>query len=207
MTCYCWIWTLHCGYCHDEWLKHLIVLNSQFDSCRHLLLGSLFKLLRKVFSEEWVNGALFPKSRFSKPSSPSDGNHSAIYHIQQTLLIILEDIIISLKSMAPLNVCYLIMKLENLLCYYLIENISLFTFSLFWPFPYIMFHHCWQEKITNEISIKLLIECAQNSNVVVTRNHVFSLLSAVTKVFPGEVLEHMHDILAVIGEAAVTQVC
>lgn len=132
---------------------------------RHLLLGPLFKLLRKVFSEEWVNGALFPKSRLNKPSSPSDGNHSAIYHIQQTLLIILEDIIISLKSMAPLN-----------------------------------------EKMTNEINIKLLIECAQNSNIVVTRNHVFSLLSAIAKVFPGEVLEHMHDILAVIGEAAVTQI-
>ena len=61
--------------------------------------------------------------------------------------------------------------------------------------------------MTDEINIKLLIDCARNSNIVVTRNHVFSLLSAVTRVFPGEVLEHMLDILTVIGEAAVTQVC
>lgn len=62
------------------------------------------------------------------------------------------------------------------------------------------------EKMTDEINIKLLIDCARNSNIVVTRNHVFSLLSAVTRVFPGEVLEHMLDILTVTGEAAVTQI-
>ncbi|RDX79717.1 hypothetical protein CR513_39830, partial [Mucuna pruriens] len=133
---------------------------------RHLLLKPLFNLLSKAFSEEWVNGAFFQDRRLSQPpSSPSEANNSIIYHIQQTLLIILEDIIMSLKSMVPLN-----------------------------------------EKMTNDINIKLLIECARNSNVVVTRNHVFSLLSAVTRVFPGEVLEHILDILAVIGEAAVTQI-
>ncbi|KAG4402850.1 hypothetical protein GLYMA_02G290200v4 [Glycine max] len=132
---------------------------------RHLLLGPLFKLLSKVFSGEWVNGAYSPVRRLSQPSSPSEANNYTIYHIQQTLLIILEDIIISLKSMAPLN-----------------------------------------EKIISEINIKLLIECARKSPVAVTRNHVFSVLSAVTRVFPGEVLEHMLDILEVIGQAAVTQI-
>lgn len=58
----------------------------------------------------------------------------------------------------------------------------------------------------NEINIKLLIECARTSNVVVTRNHIFSLLSAVTRVFPEKVLGHILDILPVIGESAVTQV-
>ncbi|XP_020222624.1 uncharacterized protein At3g06530 isoform X2 [Cajanus cajan] len=129
---------------------------------RHLLLEPLFKLLRNAFSEEWVNGAFFSKRRLS---CPSEANNSILYNIQQTLLIILEDIIMSLKSMAPLN-----------------------------------------EKMTKEINILLLIECARNTNVVATRNHVFSLLSAVTRVFPGEVLEHILDILAVIGEAAVTQI-
>ncbi|KAG5109390.1 hypothetical protein JHK82_038613 [Glycine max] len=132
---------------------------------RHLLLGPLFKLLSKVFSEEWVNGAFSPVIRLSQPSSPSEANNYTVYHIQQTLLIILEDIIISLKSMAPLN-----------------------------------------EKMINEINIKLLIECARNSTGSVTCNHVFSVLSAVTRVFAGEVLEHMLDILEVIGQAAVTQI-
>lgn len=68
------------------------------------------------------------------------------------------------------------------------------------------FHHCWQEKVKSEINIKLLIECAQKSNVVTTRNHVFSVLSAITRVYPEDVLEYMLDILVVIGEAAVTQV-
>ncbi|XP_061353134.1 uncharacterized protein At3g06530 [Gastrolobium bilobum] len=133
---------------------------------RHLLLDSLFKLLSKVFSEEWVNGTLFLEKRLSQPpSSPSEASTTVVSHIQQTLLIILEDIIMSLKRTAPLN-----------------------------------------GKMTDEINIKLLIECAQTSNLVVTRNHVFSLLSAVTRVFPEEVLEHILDIVAVIGESAVKQI-
>lgn len=69
-----------------------------------------------------------------------------------------------------------------------------------------MFYRCWQENIKSEINIKLLIECAQNSEVI-TRNHIFSVLSAITRVYPEEIFEYMHDILVVIGEAAVTQVC
>ncbi|XP_027939226.1 uncharacterized protein At3g06530 [Vigna unguiculata] len=131
---------------------------------RHLLLGPLFKLLSKVFSEEWVNESFIPVQRLSQKSSPSEANNSTIYHIQQTLLIILEDIIISLKSIASQN-----------------------------------------EKIKSEINIKLLIKCAQNSDVI-TRNHIFSVLSAITRVYPEEILEYMLDILVVIGEAAVTQI-
>ncbi|KAK7320388.1 hypothetical protein VNO77_29813 [Canavalia gladiata] len=142
-----------------------VLLLKKDEPNRHLLLEPLFKLLSKVFSEEWVKGMFFPERSLSQPSSsPSEANNS-ISHIQQTLLIVLEDIIMSLKSMAPPN-----------------------------------------EKITNAIDIKLLIECARTSNVVVTRNQVFSLLSAVTRVFPGEILDHILDILPVIGEAAVTQI-
>nr|XP_007142268.1 hypothetical protein PHAVU_008G266400g [Phaseolus vulgaris]ESW14262.1 hypothetical protein PHAVU_008G266400g [Phaseolus vulgaris] len=132
---------------------------------RHLLIGPLFKLLSKVFSEECMNESFIPVRRLSQQSSPSEANNSTIYHIQQTLLIILEDIIISLKSIAPPN-----------------------------------------EKIKSEINIKLLIECAQNSNVVITRNHVFSVLSAITRVCQEQILEYMLDILVVIGEAAVAQI-
>jgi hypothetical protein len=58
----------------------------------------------------------------------------------------------------------------------------------------------------NEINIKLLIECAWTTNVLVTRNHIFSLLSAVIKVLPGKVFGHILDILPVIRESAITQV-
>jgi hypothetical protein len=58
----------------------------------------------------------------------------------------------------------------------------------------------------NEINIKLLIECARTTNVLVTRNHIFSLLSAVIKVLPGKVFGHILDILPVIRESAITQV-
>ncbi|KAF7845346.1 uncharacterized protein G2W53_002251 [Senna tora] len=57
----------------------------------------------------------------------------------------------------------------------------------------------------NGINLKVLLECAHSTKDAVTRNHVFSLLSAVTKVFPEEVFEHILDIVAVIGESAVTQ--
>ncbi|CAJ1971386.1 unnamed protein product [Sphenostylis stenocarpa] len=60
--------------------------------------------------------------------------------------------------------------------------------------------------MTNEINIKLMIECARNSNNDITRNHVFSVLAAIARAFTEEVLEHILDILAVIGEAAVTQI-
>ncbi|MED6160063.1 hypothetical protein PIB30_047925 [Stylosanthes scabra] len=127
-------------------LLDVLLLKKEITN-RHLFLGSLFKLLSKLFS-----------------SSPLEGD-TIICHIQQTLLIILEDIIISLKSM---------------------------------PLP--------KKKITKDIKIKLLIECARTSNDVVTRNHVFSVLSAITRILPEEVLGCILDILAVIGESAVTQI-
>ncbi|XP_058732539.1 uncharacterized protein At3g06530-like [Vicia villosa] len=129
---------------------------------RHILLDPLFKLLSKVFSEEWVNGTLSLEEGSSQPSSSP---FESVNHIQQTLLIILEDIIMSPKGIAALN-----------------------------------------EKMTNKINITLLIECARTTNVLVISNHIFSLLSAVIKVLPEKVFEHILDILPVIGESAVTQI-
>lgn len=65
----------------------------------------------------------------------------------------------------------------------------------------------WQDNTVNEINVKLLVDCAHSANDGVTRNHVFSLISSITKIVPEKVLEHMLDIFAVIGESAVTQVC
>lgn len=120
----------------EKWSKHFIVLNFQFDSCRHLLVDPLFKLLSKVFSEEWVNGTIFLEKVSNQPSpSPSEANNT-INHIQQTLLIILEDIIMSLQSMASLNVCFHFPKREAGI--FIIIN-SLLSFLLV---PFIKFHHC-----------------------------------------------------------------
>lgn len=53
----------------------------------------------------------------------------------------------------------------------------------------------------------MLVQCARSANDGVTRNHVFSLLSGIAKVVPDKLLEHILDILAVIGESTVSQVC
>ncbi|XP_022943098.1 uncharacterized protein At3g06530 [Cucurbita moschata] len=57
-----------------------------------------------------------------------------------------------------------------------------------------------------DIDIKLLIDCTHLSKDGVTRNHVYSLISSVAKSIPEKVVEHMLDILTLIGESAVRQV-
>lgn len=64
-----------------------------------------------------------------------------------------------------------------------------------------------QDNIINEIDVKMLVECAHSAKDGVTRNHVFALISSITKIFPEKVLEHILDIFTVIGESTVTQVC
>ncbi|KAI3712588.1 hypothetical protein L1987_71147 [Smallanthus sonchifolius] len=59
--------------------------------------------------------------------------------------------------------------------------------------------------IVESSDIKLLVSCAQSTDDAATRNHVFSLLSAVAKVIPDRILDHILDILTVIGKSAVTQ--
>ncbi|KAL4574909.1 hypothetical protein LXL04_021749 [Taraxacum kok-saghyz] len=53
--------------------------------------------------------------------------------------------------------------------------------------------------------IKLLVDCVRCTDDSETRNHVFLLLSAVAKVVPDRILDHILDILTVICESAVTQ--
>lgn len=55
--------------------------------------------------------------------------------------------------------------------------------------------------------LELLVICARSARDAITCNHVFSLLSTIAKVIPGKVLDHILDILTVIGKSAVTQVC
>ena len=63
-----------------------------------------------------------------------------------------------------------------------------------------------QDGVAECFDIKLLISCARSTDDTVTRNHVFSLLSAVSKVMPDRILDYILDILTLIGESAVTQV-
>nr|GEW70692.1 hypothetical protein [Tanacetum cinerariifolium] len=62
-----------------------------------------------------------------------------------------------------------------------------------------------QDGVAESFDIKLLISCARSTDDAATRNHVFSLLSAVSKVIPDRILDHILDILTLIGESAVTQ--
>lgn len=64
-----------------------------------------------------------------------------------------------------------------------------------------------QADIVQEMDIKLLVACARSAKDGVTRNHVFSVISSVAKVVPERVLEHILDIIGIIGESAVSQVC
>ena len=63
-----------------------------------------------------------------------------------------------------------------------------------------------QDGVDESFDIKLLVSCARSTDDAVSRNHVFSLLSAVSKVMPDRILDHILDILTHIGESAVTQV-
>ncbi|KAH9678609.1 hypothetical protein KPL71_025786 [Citrus sinensis] len=135
---------------------------------RDLLLGPLFKLLGKVFSDGWLQqGAAIAKDEkwIQSSSGICQTISTTLIYIQQKLLIVLEDISASLLHAIPLK-----------------------------------------DDIVNKVNVKMLVECARSTNDGVTRNHVFSLLSAAAKVLPDKILEHILDILAVIGEATITQV-
>ncbi|GAV79488.1 LOW QUALITY PROTEIN: BP28CT domain-containing protein/U3snoRNP10 domain-containing protein [Cephalotus follicularis] len=133
---------------------------------RDSLIGPLFKLLGAIFSDEWVHGTFGKDELWIQASSGiSQTASSTLCYIQQTLLLILEDICASLKNDLPIK-----------------------------------------DDIMNNINIRMLIECAHSTRDGVTRNHVFSLLSTIAKVIPDKTLEHIGDILTIIGESTVTQI-
>lgn len=57
-----------------------------------------------------------------------------------------------------------------------------------------------------KFDVNLLVECARSAKDVTTRNHVFLLLSSISKLNPDQVLDHIIDIFTVIGESAIMQV-
>lgn len=170
-------------------------------------MGPLFKLVEKTFSNEWVHNLLVPGENLVQVSSDVCQTTTAtVCYIQQTLLIILEDISTSLNNYLPLKVCFSSCVVGDVYC-----RSHLFFFSLsllrgFYCQNFILRIILWQEDVVNEINIKVLVECAHSANDGVTRNHVFSLITSITKITPQKVLEHIEDIFKIIGESAVTQV-
>lgn len=82
---------------------------------REFLLGPLFKLLGKVFSNDWVQGGVLGNENWTGTSSGiSQTIPSTLVLIQQTLLVVLEDIVDSL--VLPLKVVLNIFEYIVLTC-------------------------------------------------------------------------------------------
>ncbi|KAL6311451.1 hypothetical protein AAG906_005381 [Vitis piasezkii] len=148
--------------CKDE--NALSFLTSLLDILTFLI-GPLFKLLRKIFMDEWVQDDVHLYEKWIQASpGTSETISSTVCYIQQTLLLILEDI--SASILTDMSV---------------------------------------KDDIHDKFDLMLLVECARSTKDGITRNHIFSLLSTIARVLPDEILDHILDILTVIGESAVTQ--
>ncbi|KAG9452219.1 hypothetical protein H6P81_005123 [Aristolochia fimbriata] len=132
----------------------VLLLKKDMES-RPSLVEPLFRLLAKVFDDEWFSGVLDQNEQRSLDT---------VGYIQQTVLLILEEIVASLSSQLPVKA-----------------------------------------KMLDKFNVDLLVACARSAKDVTTRNHVFLLLSSVSKIIPDQVLDHILDIFTVVGEAAVTQ--
>ncbi|XVF49416.1 hypothetical protein PTKIN_Ptkin04bG0010100 [Pterospermum kingtungense] len=133
---------------------------------RSSLVGPLFKILGKMFSDEWGHDALAQDERLKQTSVVPQSTSTALCYVQQTLLLILEDIFASFMDART----------------------------------------TLKDGMIDKIDVKMLVDCARLTKDGVTRNHVFTLLSSVAKLVPNRILEHIVDILTVIGESAVLQI-
>ncbi|PPD87566.1 hypothetical protein GOBAR_DD15529 [Gossypium barbadense] len=143
-----------------------VLLLKKDISNRQFLVGPLFKLIRKAFSDEWVHRVLAQDGSWIQTSGVPQWKSTVIVYVQKTLLLILDDIFASfMDGSSPLK-----------------------------------------DGIMDKIDVKLLVDCARLTTDGVTRNHVFTLLSTISKLVPNRILEHILDILMVIGESAVSQI-
>ncbi|MBA0790029.1 hypothetical protein Gohar_014701, partial [Gossypium harknessii] len=143
-----------------------VLLLKKDISNRQFLVGPLFKLIRKAFSDEWVHRVLAQDGSWIQTSGVPQSKSTVIVYVQKTLLLILDDIFASfMDGSSPLK-----------------------------------------DGMMDKIDVKLLVDCARLTTDGVTRNHVFTLLSTISKLVPNRILEHILDILMVIGESAVSQI-
>ncbi|XP_010318176.2 uncharacterized protein At3g06530 isoform X2 [Solanum lycopersicum] len=142
-------------------LLDVLLLKKDMEN-RGSLICPLFKLLQNAFIDnEWIHAAANQSDlHYHSSSGNSQIIADAAVHIQQELLLILEDITASVTS---------------------------------------------EDKNSVNFDVELLIKCARSASNMVTRNQIFSLLSAISRAKPDEVLDHILEILVVIGESAVTQ--
>ncbi|XP_057972834.1 uncharacterized protein At3g06530 [Malania oleifera] len=144
-------------------LLDILLLKKDIEN-RASLIRPLIMLLGKSFEEEWVREAVDQHEKGAESSfGISQTVSSIICYIQQTSLLILQDIAASFISDLPPN-----------------DGV-------------------------NDFDVELLVECARSTKDAATRNHVFSLLSTVARVSAEKVLDHIVNILSVIGESAVIQ--
>ncbi|URD79236.1 U3 small nucleolar RNA-associated protein 10 [Musa troglodytarum] len=133
---------------------------------RPFLVKPLFVLLEKIFSDDWlIDLANHGEKEIVSSPEVAESVTSAVYHAQQTTLLILKDISDSLLSNLPLS-----------------------------------------DNVFSDVKMGLLVEIVRSTDDVTTRNHVFLLLSSITKVYSGWISEHIIDIFAVIGESALKQI-
>ncbi|XP_059305011.1 uncharacterized protein At3g06530 isoform X3 [Lycium ferocissimum] len=142
-------------------LLDVLLLKKDMEN-RASLICPLFKLLHNAFIDnEWIHVAANQDDLHYHASSENSQRISdAAVHIQQVLLLILEDITASVTS---------------------------------------------EDENSMNFDVELLIKCARSASNMVTRNQIFSLLSAISRAKPDKVLDHILEILVVIGESAVTQ--
>ncbi|CAI9091980.1 OLC1v1027104C1 [Oldenlandia corymbosa var. corymbosa] len=144
-------------------LLDVLILKKNMDS-RSFLIGSLFELLHFIFmNDEWVN-PIMDEAKDYVQASPGGRASGAQVYIQQTILMILEDI-----------------------CSPPLSNVA------------------EKDEMVNKFDLELLVKCARLSSDIVTRNHVLSLFSTIAKTMPDKVLNHILDILNIIGESAVSK--
>lgn len=81
-------------------LLDILILKKDIASREHLI-GPLFKLLEKIFSDDWMPAQ--DENWIKASYGVSQTGSSTICYTQQTLLLVLEDIIGSLKNVIPLK--------------------------------------------------------------------------------------------------------
>ncbi|MCD7468760.1 hypothetical protein HAX54_007198 [Datura stramonium] len=142
-------------------LLDVLLLKKDMEN-RASLICPLFKLLQNAFNDyEWIHVAANQGDlHYHASSENSQHIADAAVHIQQELLLILEDITSSVTS---------------------------------------------EDKCSMNFDVELLVKCARSASNMVTRNQIFSLLSSISRAKPDKVLDHILEILVVIGESAVTQ--
>ncbi|KAK9059672.1 hypothetical protein SSX86_020376 [Deinandra increscens subsp. villosa] len=177
-------------------LLDILLLKKDIEN-RTMFVEALFKQLNTVFMDkEWISEAVKQDEEHAEASSDiSQSTATTICYIQQNLLSILEDITNSLTVNDRAQVIYFFLVVEFL------EPVYMLLMFI----DHVNHMMLLQDESVGSFDIKLLVSCVRSIDDAATCNHIFSLLSAVAKVMPDRILDHIVDILTAIGKSAVTQ--